>query len=100
MAHLSFTFSIVGVQKAGTSTLQWMLNQHPEVARPPRKEMGWFDVDEETWQGVDHSAYAIEHARPIHIALGDATPRYLLMPGCAGADARAAPRHAADRDLP
>ena len=81
MPHLSFTFSIVGVQKAGTSTLQWMLNQHPEVARPPRKEMGWFDVDEETWQGVDHSAYGIEHARPIHTALGDATPRYLLIPG-------------------
>lgn len=80
MAHLPFTFSIVGVQKAGTSTLQWMLNQHPEVARPPRKEMGWFDVDEVRWQGVDHSAYAIEHAKPIHIALGDATPRYLVMP--------------------
>ena len=50
MAFLPFTFSIVGVQKAGTSTLQWMLNQHPEVARPPRKEMGWFDVDETTWR--------------------------------------------------
>lgn len=81
MAFLPFTFSIVGVQKAGTSTLQWMLNQHPQVARPPRKEMGWFDVDEATWQGVDHAAYGIEHARPIHAALGDATPRYLLMPG-------------------
>lgn len=80
MAHLPFTFSIVGVQKAGTSTLQWMLNQHPEVARPPRKEMGWFDVDEASWQGVDHSAYAIEHAKPVHVALGDATPRYLLLP--------------------
>ena len=81
MSFLPFTFSIVGVQKAGTSTLQWMLNQHPEVARPPRKEMGWFDVDEATWADVDHSAYGINHARPIHIALGDATPRYLLMPG-------------------
>lgn len=80
MARLPFTFSIVGVQKAGTSTLQWMLNQHLEVARPPRKEMGWFDVDEATWQGVDHSTYAIEHAKPVHAALGDATPRYLLMP--------------------
>ncbi|UUZ58867.1 sulfotransferase [Nocardioides sp. B-3] len=48
MSFLPFTFSIVGVQKAGTSTLQWMLNQHPEVARPPRKEMGWFDVDDAT----------------------------------------------------
>lgn len=81
MAFLPFTFSIVGVQKAGTSTLQWMLNQHPEVARPPRKEMGWFDVDDDTWRGVDHSAYGIRHAHPIHRALGDATPRYLLMPG-------------------
>lgn len=81
MAFLPFTFSIVGAQKAGTSTLQWMLNQHPQVARPPRKEMGWFDVDEATWQEVDHASYGITHARPIHAALGDATPRYLLMPG-------------------
>jgi hypothetical protein len=81
VAFLPFTFSIVGVQKAGTSTLQWMLNQHPEVARPPRKEMGWFDVDDATWRGVDHAAYGIAHAHPIHRALGDATPRYLLMPG-------------------
>lgn len=81
MSFLPFTFSIVGVQKAGTSTLQWMLNQHPEVARPPRKEMGWFDVDDAAWRDVDHSAYGIKHAKPVHIALGDATPRYLLMPG-------------------
>ncbi|QIK76301.1 sulfotransferase family protein [Nocardioides piscis] len=81
MPFLPFTFSIVGVQKAGTSTLQWMLNQHPQVARPPRKEMGWFDVDEQTWHDADHSSYGIAHARPIHRALGDATPRYLLMPG-------------------
>ena len=81
MTFLPFTFSIVGVQKAGTSTLQWMLNQHLEVARPPRKEMGWFDVDDATWRGVDHATYGIAHARPVHRALGDATPRYLLMPG-------------------
>ncbi len=80
MTFLPFTFSIVGVQKAGTSTLQWMLNQHPQVARPPRKEMGWFDVDDATWRDADHAAYGIAHARPIHCALGDATPRYLLMP--------------------
>jgi hypothetical protein len=81
VSFLPFSFSIVGVQKAGTSTLQWMLNQHPEVARPPRKEMGWFDVDDATWRTVDHAAYGIKHAQPIHRALGDATPRYLLMPG-------------------
>lgn len=81
MPFLPFTFSIVGVQKAGTSTLQWMLNQHPEVARPPRKEMGWFDVDDAAWHDVDPTSYGIRHAHPVHRALGDATPRYLLMPG-------------------
>lgn len=78
---LPFTFSIVGVQKAGTSTLQWMLNQHPQVARPPRKEMGWFDVDERAWQDADHASYGIAKRHPVHRALGDATPRYLLIPG-------------------
>lgn len=81
MPFLPFTFSIVGVQKAGTSTLQWMLNQHPQVARPPRKEMGWFDVDEAVWREADHSSYGIRQATPRHRALGDATPRYLLVPG-------------------
>ncbi len=80
-AFLPFTYSIVGAQKAGTSTLQWMLNQHPQVARPPRKEMGWFDVDETAWLDVDHAAYGIRTQHPVHRALGDATPRYLLMPG-------------------
>ncbi|WP_165821042.1 sulfotransferase domain-containing protein [Nocardioides gansuensis] len=75
-----FTYSVVGVQKAGTSTLQWLLNQHPQVCRPPRKEMGWFDVDEQTWQGVDHASYAVPRRSPVHRAMGDATPRYLLMP--------------------
>jgi hypothetical protein len=78
---LAFTFSIVGVQKAGTSTLQWMLNQHPQVARPPRKEMGWFDVDEATWLAADHASYGVPRTSPHERALGDATPRYLLMPG-------------------
>lgn len=76
-----FTFSIVGVQKAGTSTLQWMLNQHPQVSRPPRKEMGWFDVDEETWRAADHASYGVRRRSPLHRAMGDATPRYLLWPG-------------------
>lgn len=75
-----FTYSVVGVQKAGTSTLQWLLNQHPQVCRPPRKEMGWFDVDEQTWRGADHASYAVPRRSPLHRAMGDATPRYLLMP--------------------
>ena len=76
-----FTFSIVGVQKAGTSTLQWMLNQHPQVSRPPRKEMGWFDVDDAAWQAADQASYGVPRRAPEHRAMGDATPRYLLWPG-------------------
>lgn len=76
-----FTYSIVGVQKAGTSTLQWMLNQHPQVSRPPRKEMGWFDVDDATWAAADHASYGVPRRAPEHRAMGDATPRYLLWPG-------------------
>jgi len=78
---LPYTYSIVGVQKAGTSTLHAMVNQHPQVARSPQKETGWFDVDASTWARRDHTAYGIERRHPVHRALGDATPRYLLIPG-------------------
>ena len=53
-------FAIVGVQKAGTSTLYRMLVQHPEVAGGPEKEMRLFMDESRDW---DHPDYA-EFARP------------------------------------
>lgn len=74
-------FAVVGVQKAGTSTLYRMLVQHPEVAGGPEKEMRLFMDESRDW---DHPDYA-EFARPaagagVRLA-GDATPAYLFWPG-------------------
>jgi hypothetical protein len=73
-------FSIVGVQKAGTSSLYRMLVKHRQVAAGPEKEMRLFMDESRDW---DHPDYA-EFARPVRRAsvrwAGDATPAYLFWP--------------------
>lgn len=75
-----YTFSIVGVQKAGTSTLSSLLDAHVNVARAPRKELRYFDDDSVDWESTDHAAYGVPRRRRVHRHLGDASPRYLVWP--------------------
>ncbi|WP_426244271.1 sulfotransferase domain-containing protein [Nocardioides sp. LHG3406-4] len=75
-----YTFSIVGVQKAGTSTLSSLLDTHVNIARAPRKELRYFDDDSVDWEHTDHAAYAVARRRRAHQQMGDASPRYLVWP--------------------
>lgn len=75
-----YTFSIVGVQKAGTSTLSSLLDTHVNIARAPRKELRYFDDDSVDWARTDHASYAVPRRRRVHRHLGDASPRYLVWP--------------------
>ena len=75
-----YTFSIVGVQKAGTSTLSSLLDAHVNIARAPRKELRYFDDDAVDWAGTDHGTYRVPRRRRVHRHLGDASPRYLVWP--------------------
>lgn len=76
-----YTFSIVGVQKSGTSTLSALFNAHRNIARAPRKEVHYFDDDTRDWAHTDHAAYRTPRRRRVHLHMGDATPRYLPWPG-------------------
>ena len=44
--HMAYNFSIVGVQKSGTSTLSGTISQHRLVCRPPRKEAHFFNNED------------------------------------------------------
>lgn len=78
---LPYSFSIVGVQKSGTSTLSTALDRHPQVARAPRKELQFFTRENQSWESPDYSDYRCPRRKPQHLIAGDATPAYLFWPG-------------------
>jgi hypothetical protein len=78
--HVGFGFSIVGVQKAATSTLYDLLIQHPEIVAAPKKERHFFDDNRRDWENEDYSSYRVRpRAEGEHLAC-DATPSYLFWP--------------------
>ena len=74
------TFSIVGVQKAATSSLFRMLTKHPAIAGGPEKEMRHFMMEDLDWNDPDLSDYARPAQRRTVTSAGDATPAYLFWP--------------------
>ena len=77
---LPYSFSIVGAQKSGTSTLSTALDRHPQVARAPRKELQFFTREDMDWARPDYSGYRAPRRKPQHLIAGDATPAYLFWP--------------------
>lgn len=93
--RIPITASIVGVQKAATSTMHTMLTQHRLVAPtrvtdPARaarrwhfagKELHFFDDEERNWSDPDYSHYHGTKIREQQQLALDATPSYILWPG-------------------
>ena len=77
---LPYSFSIVGAQKSGTSTLSTALDRHPQVARAPRKELQFFTREDMDWSRPDYAGYRAPRRKPQHLIAGDATPAYLFWP--------------------
>ena len=78
--HLPITWSIVGVQKAATSTLYMMLVKHPLIAAGPEKEMRFFMMEDRDWEHPDYTDYVRPAMRAKAEIAGDATPEYLFWP--------------------
>jgi Sulfotransferase domain len=80
------TFLVIGAQRAGTSTFFYHLCRHPQIARPVKKEVHFFD--HRYWRGVDWyrsffpTAVAQQRARRRGGELlgAEATPYYLFHP--------------------
>lgn len=77
---LRYSFAIVGVQKAGTSTLSKAITAHPQVARAPRKEVTFFSSTEVDWSNPPYDEHVVTRAKPSQRVVGDATPSYLWWP--------------------
>jgi hypothetical protein len=95
LGYMPYNFSIVGVQKSGTTTLSGTITQHRNVCKAPRKEAHFFDREHYDWANPDYERdYVAPRRSRVHTHLGDSTPSYLFWP-------QALPRMAAYKpDMP
>lgn len=79
--RLGYSFSVVGCQKSGTSTLSGTISQHRLVCRPPRKEAHFFNNEEYDWAHPDYERdYTAPRRARVHTMVGDSTPVYIMWP--------------------
>lgn len=78
--RLRYGFSIVGAQKAGTSTLSSTLARHRHIAKSPRKEVKFFIRDEVDWSAPPYDEYVAPRPHAEARLVGDSTPAYLFWP--------------------
>lgn len=72
-------FLIVGAQKAGTTSLFDILNQHSQIYIPPEKELHFFDYETEVNKGLKYYSKYFSAAGNAK-AIGEASPSYLFYP--------------------
>lgn len=70
-------FFVAGAPKSGTSTLAWLLQQHPQIHIPPAKELFFFDHHYDNGLGWYEALFSA--AEPGQL-LGDCTPWYMSSP--------------------
>lgn len=71
------SFICIGAQKAGTTTLQDVLAQHPDIYLSPTKEIKYFHRNEHYSKGMKWYLNHFSEALP-HQKIGDITPDYIL----------------------
>jgi len=71
-------FLIVGAQKAGTTALHYYLDEHPDIFMSPKKEVHFFDLDENYARGLK---WYEKHFRKHHKehAVGESSPLYMYL---------------------
>lgn len=72
-------FIICGTQKGGTSALDMYLRAHPEICMANKKEVHFFDTEDNFRNGApDYARYhAFFTPEPRHKVVGEATPIYM-----------------------
>ena len=88
-------FVIIGAQKSGTTWWQGLIEEHPQVVRPPgqRRELHFFDHFWDRWPSSEQfELYARYFPRPHGSLVGEKTPGYLYQPWVAPMLAHAAPQ--------
>ena len=76
-------FLMIGAQKSGTTSLFDILKQHSRIYLHPKKELHFFDVDQDYEDGVNfYASYFRDTGNAA--AIGEATPIYLYLPHVPG----------------
>ncbi len=78
---ISPEFIVGGAQKAGTTSLYYMMQQHPQILLPNHDEAHFFDIEENFQQGLhyyDNLFEQLPHDTE-HYKVGDFTANYLLL---------------------
>jgi hypothetical protein len=70
-------FFVIGVPKAATTTLNAVLDQHPDVFTARMKETSFFSWDDEYRKGLDYYERTHFAGAASYLARGEATPGYL-----------------------
>jgi hypothetical protein len=74
---MNINFYCVGAQKAGTTTLHDILNQHPDVFLPKTKEAHFFDNDEKFEKGLEWYENTFFNESSNEKILGSCNPEYM-----------------------
>ena len=75
---MKVNFVIGGTQKGGTSALDSFLRQHPQICLPEKKELHFFDREENFAKKPNYKKYhAHFHPAASHRVIGEATPIYM-----------------------
>lgn len=74
-------FFIAGVQKGGTTALDYMLRQHPAIQMAREKEVHFFDRDDRGWPRPDYTRLHahFDWSEP-GVIRGETTPNYIYWP--------------------
>ncbi|MEM1172990.1 MAG: sulfotransferase domain-containing protein [Cyanobacteria bacterium P01_H01_bin.35] len=80
------TFLVVGIEKAGTTSIYQYLNQHPQIYMSPVKETNFLERDWENFQGKPNSKRIDTWEKYCNlfnnvqdeIAIGEVSPNYLF----------------------
>lgn len=72
-------FLVIGAPRAGTTWIERHLREHPEVFLPARKELHFFDREDNFSKGIDYYKRFFRRADGA-VAVGEATPDYLHHP--------------------
>lgn len=78
MREFSPTFLIVGAQKAGTTSMDFYLREHPDIFMYPKKEIHFFDNDERFALGKDWYEKQFVK-RKDEKAIGECSPLYMYL---------------------
>lgn len=78
MSKISPTFLIVGAQKAGTTSMDFYLREHPDIFMYPKKEIHFFDNDERFALGRDWYEKHFSK-RKDEKEIGECSPLYMYL---------------------